>query len=340
MAYHNEEEEADREELSDEEREIEDAWRDQVVNVLSHTRIDPKSKGNQFEWFLKYEGQVTPEQIKALKLSHYGQAFHTFIRHWKRLPEDSRGYLGSVAEFFAQCAVITHGPYNQLRHLEKAKEEPLSELQVLRQAQWLETYFWDEGSWDFDSRELGSQLSYYIELGMEWPYLERQLLKCCIHRAAKEQHRKIVAPFRKSPGAYLAGRLSGFIVPVLMTIGIDAAIAIWSLARLSGEHKSVWAIVGLAFVAFTIAVSIVHYGTSEVRRLLQKLLDPRWDPYDPKINRDLEMLHRTVNGYPDPHLNLRLVREQLVRLQATDIHIPVQFLTLLDRAIAKGVHSW
>jgi hypothetical protein len=37
---------------------------------------------------------------------------------------------------------------------------------------------------------------------------------------------------------------------------------------------------------------------------------------------------------------LRLAREQLARLQSTDVDLPVQLLTLMDRAIAKGKDDW
>jgi hypothetical protein len=38
--------------------------------------------------------------------------------------------------------------------------------------------------------------------------------------------------------------------------------------------------------------------------------------------------------------DLRLAREQLARLQSTDVDLPVQLLTLIDRAIAKGKDYW
>ena len=79
----------------------------------------------------------------------------------------------------------------------------------------------------------------------------------------------------------------------------------------------------------------------EVRNLLRRIVDPTWDPYEPKVNPDLSALDKAINGFGnDMHINLRLVRTQLSGLQRTDIHLPVQLLTLIDRSLAKGVHSW
>jgi hypothetical protein len=61
---------------------------------------------------------------------------------------------------------------------------------------------------------------------------------------------------------------------------------------------------------------------------------------DPSVNVDLWSLNKAVNAYRSGHINLRLVREQLSRLQNTEIRFPVQLLTLIDRSIAKGVHHW
>jgi hypothetical protein len=106
------------------------------------------------------------------------------------------------------------------------------------------------------------------------------------------------------------------------------------------DHLSWWAIGGLVFVGITLPVAIIHHGTAEIRRLLKRSIDPTWDPYEPRINADLRALDSTVNGFKDSHINLPLVREQLTRLQSTEIHIPVQLLTLIDRSIAKAVHAW
>ena len=58
------------------------------------------------------------------------------------------------------------------------------------------------------------------------------------------------------------------------------------------------------------------------------------------MNVDLWAMNRAVNTFRQGHINLRLVREQLARLQNTEIKLPVQLLTLIDRSIAKGVHYW
>lgn len=129
-------------------------------------------------------------------------------------------------------------------------------------------------------------------------------------------------------------------VNVEVRLEVSGAVVVWSLNHLKADASSIWAIIGLVFVGATVPISIIHYGTSEIRRLLKMIVDPTWDPYEPRINDDLRALNAAVNGYRDQHINLRLVRNQLIRLQSTDIHIPVQLLTLIDRSIAKGAHCW
>jgi hypothetical protein len=58
------------------------------------------------------------------------------------------------------------------------------------------------------------------------------------------------------------------------------------------------------------------------------------------MRADLHALNREVNAYRHSHINLRLVRTQLARLQNTEIKLPVQLLTLIDRSIAAGHHYW
>jgi hypothetical protein len=55
----------------EEKEEIEEAWQE-VRNVLSYTRLEPNSKGAAVQLFQKYEGEVTSEQIAALKKSDDG----------------------------------------------------------------------------------------------------------------------------------------------------------------------------------------------------------------------------------------------------------------------------
>lgn len=326
------------ERIAEEKRELDSAWQEQVTSVLSHTRLDPQTTGQQFEWFEKYEADVTPEQVAALRKSNYGTCFQEFIDLWTKLPETGRPDLSQAAEVFRLISVITHGAYNELCHQDKNAKRTFTQIETLKGAHWLESYFWNEGISEFDSHELGEQLNGYIGLGMEWSYLERSVLKRCIRRAADEQRKKVKLPI-ENPLIYLPLRLVGFLVPNLIWLAVEAAILVWSLHHLQ-DHLSVWAIVGLVFVGFTLPVGIIHHGTAEIRRLLKRSIDPTWDPYEPRIHAELRSLDHTVNSFRDHHINLRLVREQITRLQSTEIHIPVQLLTLIDRSIAKGVHAW
>jgi hypothetical protein len=281
---------------------------------------------------------VSAEQVAALRRSNYGKYFQEFINLWMKLPEEGRPDLSQAAEVFSLMSVITHGAYNDLCHQEKSARTVFTQLEILKGAQWLETYFWGEGISEFDSHDLGEQLNRYMRLGMEWQYLERLVLKVCVRRAADEQRKKMKLPI-ENPLIYLPLRLVGFLVPNLIWLGVDAAIVVWSLGHLT-DHWSGWAIAGLVFVRVTIPVRIIHYGTAEIRHLLKRSIDPTWDPYQPRINSELDALDKTVNSFRDAHINLRLVREQITRLQSTEIHIPAQVLTLIDRSLAQGLHVW
>lgn len=220
---------------------------------------------------------MTPEQISALQRSSYGKCFKQFIELWKGLPESQRGDLSSAGEMFRLISVITHGTYNELCHQEKNANKHFTQLEILSRAQWLQTYFWGEGWWDFDSHDLGEQLSHFIELGVEWPYLERLVLRRSVHRASEEQRRKVKIPF-ESPKTllfvYFPLRFLGAVLPFVLSIGVNTAIVVWSLRHLNGELSSIWATVGLIYVGLALPASIIHYGTWEVRNQLKRIVDP------------------------------------------------------------------
>jgi hypothetical protein len=349
MAALEEDAEEAAEKAVDEKRHLDDAWKELVKSVLSSIRIDPKSRGKQFEFFLPYEGEVTPEQVKALQHGNYGNAFGHLLRLWKALPELGRPELYEVAELFKSLSVVTGSPYREIKHLEKNK--PLEQLDVLRKMSFLSNYSWSENK-QFDVDDLGEQLNTYIRFGIEWPDIEHKLLQMCVARAADENKAK-GKPLSETVGEKLVKKnvflgvvtmmsmmLTGFLLPILFWLAIDVGVLYWSLNHLSGENASIWAYAGLGWIVITVPASIIYYGTTEIRHSLRKIIQPGWDRFSPTMNADLVTLRNTVNGYRVAHTNLRLVRQLLIRLQTTDIKIPVQLLTLIDRAIAKGDHHW
>jgi hypothetical protein len=348
-SYVDDEEKAER--LSAEKRQLDDAWNDLVKSVLSHTRIDPKYKDRSMEFFEPYGGEITSAQVAALQRSNYGNAYQQFVRLWKNLPEGSRPELDRVTEVFSMLSVVTQSGYREVLRLQKGKA-PFSEIEILKNAQFLTTIFWSDSSFDFDVLDLEEQLNEYISLGIELRFIERALLKLCIKRALDEERTKIKptserlfdAIAKKSLFAatlvMVVFELLRYLVPILFWLGLDAAIVIWSLDRISGDRFSIWAVLGLIYVGITMPISIIHYGMSEVRHSLKKIIQPGWDAHKPTMNADLTALGRTVNGYRNEHINLRVVRGQLVRLLNTEIGVPVQLITLLDRSIANGAHHW
>lgn len=337
------------EKAADEKRQLNEAWKELVKSVLSSIRIDPKSKGRQFELFLPYEDEVAPEQVDALQHSNYGNAFGHLLQLWRALPEKGRPELYEVAELFKSLSVVTGSPYREIKHLEKNR--PLEQLDVLRKMSFLSNYPWSENK-QFDVDDLSEQLNTYIRFGIEWPDLEHKLLQMCVARAADENKatgkllsetvgEKLVAKnLFVGVVAMISMMLTGFLLPILFWLAIDVWVLYWSLNHLSGESASIWAYAGLGWLVITVPAAIIHYGTTEIRHSVRKIIQPGWDRFRPTMNADLVALRNTVNGYRAAHTNLRLVRELLIRLQTTEIKMPVQLLTLIDRAIAKGDHHW
>jgi hypothetical protein len=136
-------------------------------------------------------------------------------------------------------------------------------------------------------------------------------------------------------------RILGFFIPIVIYLGIDLWIIWASLDHLSGEEFSYWAYVGLFYVAVTGIITLIHLGTHGTRKAIEALAKPTAPTSNtPSMNVDLWAMNRAVNIHGNGHINLRLVREQLSRLQNTEIKFPVQLLTLIDRSIAKGAHYW
>jgi hypothetical protein len=350
MGTYEDEEAAER--IATEKKEQEEQWIELVKSVLSNTQIDPKYKGKQFELFLQYEDEVTPEQVKALLQSNYAKAYKHFVSLWKQLPEKrNKADLWEVTLLFKNLSASTNSPFRRIKQVEKHHPKPLDPLEILKNVSFVCDQMYDADP-TFDPDHLAEYLNTYIAMGIEWEAIECSMLRLCVKRAAIEERIKSKSNMDK----YLDTKLAkipfigvfaaltvytiGLILPFVIHLGIDAAIVYWAWDRLSGEKFSIWAWIGIAYVAIIIPISIIHYGTHELRDTLKKILYPGWDRFKPAINPDLLALDQTVNDINHAHVNLRLVREQLTRLQSTPIKIPAQFLTLIDRSIAKGTHSW
>jgi len=136
-------------------------------------------------------------------------------------------------------------------------------------------------------------------------------------------------------------KILGVLIPVVIYLGIDLWIVWASIDHLSGEKFSYWAYMGLFYVAVTGIIMLIHLGMKSTREAIEALAKPSApSTHTPSMNVDLWAMDRAVNIHSNGHINLRLVREQLSRLQNTDIKFPVQLLTLIDRSIAKGEHYW
>lgn len=336
-----------------EKSDLDDAHKELVKCVLSNTRIDPKYKGQKIEFFKPYEDEVTPEQIKALMQGKYYQSFKHFYNIWKKLPEEQRPELYRIVEMFNSLSKSTMSMYREIEHAESQKKRAFTDTEILHQAPFLSQYNWSEKTSGFNADDLGQALNEYLDIGIEAPFVDRSVLKLCTWRANDEQRAK-AQDASESLSETLFGKLTytsifatlvfkilGFFIPITIYLGIDLWIIWASLDHLSGEKFSYWAWIGLFYVAVTGIITLIHLGTHGTRKAIEALAKPITPTGDtPSINVDLWAMNRAVNIHSNGHINLRLVREQLSRLQNIDIKFPVQLLTLIDRSIAKGLYYW
>lgn len=355
-------EEADR--LAAEKEAMDDAWKELVTSVLSHTMIDPKHKGQAVEYYQQYEDEVTDDQVAALQRSPYGKSFQHVVDLWKKNPAEKRPDLYEVTDVFKNLATATDSPGREISSWEEYQSEsnkpPFTQLEILTKVQHLTHSFGKQGT-QFPLITVSEKLNDYLYLGLRWPHIEAMLLRLCIHRAEN-----LIRQNEKGLGEVLADKwdwlgytwfgilvqglmkLMGFAVPRLIGLAIrvviNVAIVILSLEHLSGNY-AIFAILGLIFVGFNVIGMAIRRGTYELRASLRKILHPPYPgwygfEFDEPMPLDLWALNKVTNRYRGGHINLRLVRDQLIRLQNTDIDLPVQFITLLDRAIADGEHYW
>jgi hypothetical protein len=342
------------ERLAQEKRDLDDAHQELVKCVLSNTRIDPKYKGKEMEFFQSFEGEATPEHIKALQQGKYYGAFKQFLNEWKKLPHDKRPELYRIVEMFNQLSKTTLSMFREIDHKEKEKKQTLTDIEILKQAPFLSHHIWTEHNSNFNVSDLAGALNEYIDVGIEVPSVERTLLRLCVTRAYDEQKLKAKDAsetlaekwFGKltytSIFATVLFKILGYLISIAIYLAIDIWIVLASLNHLSGESFSYWSWVGLGYVAVTGVITLIHLGTYGTRNALEALAKPKMTSSvsSPSVNVDLWGMYRELNAFRSDHINLRLVREQLTRLQSTDIQFPVQLLTLIDRSIAKGVHYW
>jgi hypothetical protein len=254
---------------------------------------------------------------------------------------------------YAHASVRGVFMYRDIEHTERKKKGPLTDTLILQQAPFLSHYSWGEKTSGFNVDDLGRALNEYLDVGIEAPFVDRAVLKLSITRAYDEQ-RAETQHVSETFAEKIFGKLSytsifatvvfsilGFFIPIVIYLGIDLWIIWASLDHLSGERFSYWAYVGLFYVAVTGIITLIHLGTQSTRKAIEALAKPTAPTSDsPSMNVDLWAMNRAVNIYGNGHINLRLVREQLSRLQNTQIQFPVQLLTLIDQSIAKGAHYW
>lgn len=339
--------------LAEEKRQLDDAYSDMIKCVLSNTQIDPKYKGKPTEFFKSFEGEVTPAQVNAFLQGKYYQGFKYFWNVWKKMPEDKRPELYRITEVVNALSKATQSMYREVEHTESQGKEMLTDLQILRTAPFLSHYNWGDKTSNFNVNDLCEALNLYLDLGIEFIHVERSVTQMCVWRAYYEQKGKakdVSETFAEkifgkwsytSVFAALFFKLIGWLIPIMIYIGINIWIAIASLNHLQGKNFSYWSWAGLFYVAVTGIITLIHLGTHGTRKAIEALAKPSAPTGNTQpINVDLWALQRAANTHGQGHINLRLVREQLCRLQTTEIEFPVQLLTLIDRSIAKGVHHW
>jgi hypothetical protein len=347
------EERAER--LAQEKRDLDDAHNELVKCVLSNTRIDPKYKGKEVEFFQAHEADATPEQVKALTQGKYYGAFKYFYSEWKKPPADNkRPELYTVVEAFTRLSKSTISMFREIQHQENEKKRALTDVEILKSATFLSQHIWSDNASGFNVDDLAEALNDYIDLNFDLPFVDRSLLKLSVTRAYDEQKIKATDAsetiaekwFGKltytSIFATVIFKIIGYLICIAIYLAIDVWIVFASVNHLSGENFPYWSWIGLGYVAVTGIITLIHLGTYGTRNALEALARPKMSSSasNPSVNVDLWAMNKAVAAYRSGHINLRLVREQLVRLQNTDIQFPVQLLTLIDRSIAKGIHHW
>jgi hypothetical protein len=339
--------------LTREQAEYDDALEELVRCVLSNTRIDPKYKGKEIEFFQTYEAEVTPEHVKSFRQGNYYQAFNYFYNIWKDLPPDTRPELYRITYMLIKLSKSTHSMYREIEHAESQSKKPLDDLSILRRAPFLSRCNYGPHTSHFNVDDVGAALNEYLDIGIEAPFVDRIVLKMSISNAyelEKLKKKDLSERFAEKVFGQLSYSsifaaaflkiLSG-LIPIVLYLGIDLWIVWASLGHLSGEKFSYWAYIGLFYVATSGIIMLIHLGMKSTREAIEALARPSApSTYTPSINIDLWAMNGAVNDYVSGHINLRLIREQLTRLQNTDIKLPVQLLTLIDRSIAKGEYYW
>jgi hypothetical protein len=334
---------------------LEEAWKGLAIEVLSTSRVDPQTQGKSPELFTHFDGEITEKHIRALQSSNYGRCFREFLTLWEAR-SNKREYddLELGMELFRRLSQVTHSVFREIQHYQKDRS-PLSDEEVLSKAVFSTTYYWDSNHSNFNVFEVGEQLSCYLQSGFEWNHLEKCILRMSVRRAYDVEMAKgrsfsqnlAEKWFGKDSigGAlfWIFFRSIGFSIPKVIGLAISIGVFLWSMGNLEAGKHPLFAVLGLYWVAISVFGSVIHYGTREIRHNVRKLVRPpffNWNQFEPFIDADLHAMNAAVNGWRVSHVNLRLVREQLTRLQISTIEFPIQLLTLIDRSIGKGCHYW
>lgn len=337
------------------EEEICESWKQMARTILSTTRIDASTKGKNFELFVQFSGDITDDHVRSLQSSEYGRRFKSYIELWRSRPSRS-GWadISHGVELFTKISTVTHSCFREVQHLEKSGKQ-LTDLEILKNAQFLTTRYWDKSHLNFEVNALAEQLNTYISSEMEWEYIGKTLLRMCVRRAYNvefENGRSLsdIVSEKIFGSSSMVGifatvilRILGYLTPRLIGIAIIVGVFLWSINNLDSSKHPILASLGLLFSVVSGVGTFIRYGTKEIRDALERIVRPphsKWNEFEPFIDADLYAIDQAINHFCTPHINLRLVREQLIRLQRSDVQIPVQFLTLVDRAISRGCHSW
>jgi hypothetical protein len=341
-----------------EQEEFDSAVQRIALMFLSNSRIDQKYASEKIQPFLENEAGLTAEEIESFRSSRAYETCVYLAGVWKASQSGNKYNLGDWLSIAERAALALQIPYRTYATLVSKDERVIASVDFLSQAVLLPgaSYGWSEKKINLNLVNFTDVLGQYLQSGIRWKHLERVALQQITrHSYDREKAKKTPIAqklsrriFQEDTPKQIALRLIlqavGRLAGVSTRIFLSFAPLVWAINDQSINGVRALNLVAFAWpswVLFDWFFSQIAKRQVAASTAISAPIEQFGLTKDETMSKNLMELERLTNMFAYPvHINLRAVRYHLRKEIARNREIPIELLSILDRAIAADEHFW
>ena len=340
-----------------EQEEFESAVQRIALMFLSNSRIDQKYASEKIQPFLEHEAELTAEEIKSFRSSRAYKTCVYLAGVWKASQSGNKYSLDDWLSIVEKAALALQSPYRQYATLVSKDERVIASVKFLSQVNLLPySAGWSEKEINLNLHNFTGALGTYLRSGIRWKDLERVALQQITRHSydrekaektsiAQKLSRRI---FQENTPTQIALRLIlqavGRLAGVSIRIFLSFAPLVWAI---NDQSINGFRALNLVALAWPVWVLFDWFFSQIAKRLvaastaLSAPIEQFGLTKDEAMSKNLMELERLTSMFAyQVHINLRAVRYHLRKEIARNQEIPIELLSILDRAIAADELFW